>query len=284
LFSGVSDIASLTIRIHAAKHFVYHSHAVAMALPIFNTAPQQRRLNHNLIHLVIAGCHFHALIAMETADKALATGSASMTTPTLFRNLARLTPGIALAVGCLSAGGVSAQQIAQQAWGKICSKVQETDVCNVKYDVFTSTGQLVTSVNVLQSKGKTNRRIFQVAVPSGRYIPEGIKVQIDNGKVNTLPYSLCLPDRCLAETILSEGLVQALKAGGELTLTSTNFRAKKNPVKITLKGFTAAFDGPALKRDQVQNRQKKLEEELKKKARATADKLKAAQDAAKAGN
>ena len=78
--------------------------------------------------------------------------------------------------------------------------------------------------------------------------------------------------------------MQALKAGGELTLTSTNFRAKKNPVKITLKGFTAAFDGPALKRDQVQNRQKKLEEELKKKARATADKLKAAQDAAKAGN
>ncbi|NKB53294.1 MAG: invasion associated locus B family protein [Rhizobiaceae bacterium] len=178
----------------------------------------------------------------------------------------------------------SAQQAGVQSWAKICSKVGETDICNVKYDVITNTGQLVTGVNLLQSKGKTKRRIFQVAVPSGRYIPEGIKVQIDNGNTNTLPYSLCLPDRCLAEIQLSEGFVNALKAGGELTLTSTNFRAAKNPVKVSLKGFTAAFDGPPLKRSEVQDRQKKLQEELQKKAKATADKLKAAQDAAKTGN
>jgi len=207
-----------------------------------------------------------------------------MTSTKFFSSVTRLTPAIALAATGMSVGSVHAQQVAKQAWGKICSKVGETDICNVKYDVFSSTGQLVTAVNVLQSKGKTNRRIFQVAVPSGRYIPEGIKIQIDEGKVNTLPYSLCLPDRCLAETILSEPLVKALKAGGGLTLTSTNFRAQKNPVKVTLKGFTAAFDGPPLKRNEVENRQKKLEQELKKKAKATADKLKAAQDAAKSGN
>ena len=63
-----------------------------------------------------------------------------------------------------------------------------------------------------------------------------------------------------------------------------NFRAAKNPVKVTLKGFTAAFDGPPLKRNEVQDRQKQLEAELQKKAKETADKLKAAQDAAKSGN
>ena len=201
----------------------------------------------------------------------------------LYRTI--LVPGLALAIGSLSYSAASAQSSQpQQGWAKICSKVGETDVCNVKFDVITNTGQLVTGVNLLQSKGKTNRRIFQVAVPSGRYIPEGIKVQIDSGNVNTLPYSLCLPDRCLAEIQLSEGLVNALKAGGELTLTSTNYRAAKNPVKVTLKGFTAAFDGPPLKRSEVADRQKQLQEELQKKAKATADKLKAAQDAAKAGN
>ncbi|MEP1206438.1 MAG: invasion associated locus B family protein [Rhizobiaceae bacterium] len=200
------------------------------------------------------------------------------------RPMTYLLPGLALVVGSLSYSAVSAQQARTQSWVKVCSKVGETDVCNVKYDVVTSTGQLVTAVNLLQSKGKTNRRIFQVAVPSGRYIPEGIKVQIDTGNTNTLPYSLCLPDRCLAEIQLSEGLVKALKAGGQLTLTSTNYRAAKNPVKVTLKGFTAAFDGPPLKRSEVENRQKKLQEELQKKAKETADKLKAAQDAAKTGN
>ncbi|MEP0944257.1 MAG: invasion associated locus B family protein [Rhizobiaceae bacterium] len=202
---------------------------------------------------------------------------------TMSKLTTKLLPGIALVIGSLSYSAVSAQQGAQ-TWVKICSKIGETDVCNVKYDVISNTGQLITGVNLLQSKGQTNRRIFQVAVPSGRYIPEGIKVQIDSGNTNTLPYSLCLPDRCLAEIQLSEGLVKALKAGGELTLTSTNFRAAKNPVKVSLKGFTAAFDGPPLKRNEVENRQKQLEAELKKKAKETADKLKAAQDAAKSGN
>ena len=208
-----------------------------------------------------------------------------MRTTSKLRFQSVLLPGLVLVAGALSYSAASAQSSpTQQAWAKICSKVGETDICNVRYDVLTNTGQLVTGVNLLQSKGKTNRRIFQVAVPSGRYIPEGIKVQIDTGNVNTLPYSLCLPDRCLAEVQLSEGLVKALKAGGQLTLTSTNYRAAKNPVKVSLKGFTAAFDGPPLKRNQVQDRQKKLQEELKKKAKATADKLKAAQDAAKSGN
>lgn len=200
-------------------------------------------------------------------------------------SLGRLLPSLAIVLGALSFSSAQAQQQAPApSWVKVCSKIGETDICNVKYDVISSNGQLVTGVNLLQSKGENSRRIFQVAVPSGRYIPEGIKVQIDQGNVNTLPYSLCLPDRCLAEIQLSDALVKAMKAGGEVTLTSTNFRAAKNPVKVSLKGFTAAFDGPPLKRDEVANRQKKLEEELKKKAQETADKLKAAQDAAKSGN
>ncbi len=191
--------------------------------------------------------------------------------------------GLALAT-LLSSPIPAASQQAATKWVKICSKIGETDICNVQFNIKTATNQLVTAVNLLQTKGKTKRRIFQVAVPSGRYIPEGIKVQIDNGKVNTLPYSLCMPDRCLAEIQLSEGLVKALKKGGELTLTSTNFRAQKNPVKVSLSGFTTAFTGPPLKREEVENRNKALQDALKKKSLETAEKLKAAQDAAKNSN
>ena len=193
-----------------------------------------------------------------------------------------------LAVGCSAIAALTAYTSAnaQQAapkpsWAKICSSVGETDICNVQYNIITNTGQLVTAVNLMQTKGKTNRRIFQVAVPSGRYVAEGIKVQIDRGKQNTLPYTICFPDRCLAEIQLSEGLVKALKAGGEITLTSTNFRAQKNPVKVSLQGFTAAFDGAPLRRYEVETRNKALQDALRKKTQAAADKLKAAQDAAK---
>ncbi|MEM8750830.1 MAG: invasion associated locus B family protein [Pseudomonadota bacterium] len=197
---------------------------------------------------------------------------------------ALVASAVVATAGLGASSAALAQQQAPQGWVKVCSKVADNDICNVQINQLGANGQLLTGVNLLQSKGSTNRRIFQVAVPSARYIPEGVKIRIDNGKENTLPYSICLPDRCLAEIQLSEGLVKALKGGGELTLTSTNFRAQKNPVKVTLKGFTAVFDGPPLKRDEVQQRNKKIEEELKRKAKETADKLKAAQDAAKQGS
>lgn len=177
----------------------------------------------------------------------------------------------------------NAQQASQPKWAKVCSKAGENDICNVQYNVLTPQGRLITGVNLLTSKGKVTRRIFQVAVPTGRYIPEGVKIKIDNGKVNTLPYSICLPDRCIAEVGLSKGLVNALKGGGKITLTSTNFRTQKNPVNVTLTGFTAAYDGPPIKQGELDERKKKLEEELQKKADETRKKLKEAQDKAKSG-
>ncbi|MDD9909799.1 MAG: invasion associated locus B family protein [Ahrensia sp.] len=174
-----------------------------------------------------------------------------------------------------------AQSVGEPQWTKFCTKLNDSEVCTVQFAIVSENGRLVTSVNLLESKGKTNRRIFQVAVPSGRYIPPGVSVRVDGGQESKLPYNLCLPDRCLAEVQLSDGLVNALKGGGELTLTSTNFRAQKNPVKVTLKGFTASYDGPPLKRDEMESRNKQLEEELKKKAQETADKLKKAQEDAK---
>ena len=259
--------------------------SVAFATFCTNNAKSESCRGFKKGHADLFCCHFDAAIAMDTRSMSYRPQDYRiMRFSTTSQFFTKLLPGVALVAGALSTSPVTAQQLGTQSWVKICSKIGETDICNVKYDVIANTGQLITGVNLLQSKGKTNRRIFQVAVPSGRYIPEGIKVQVDSGNTNTLPYSLCLPDRCLAEIQLSEGLVNALKAGGELTLTSTNFRAAKNPVKVSLKGFTAAFDGPPLKRNEVENRQKQLAAELQKKAKETADKLKAAQDAAKTGN
>ena len=173
------------------------------------------------------------------------------------------------------------QQPAPQSWFKVCSQQGENNICNVQHSITAENRQLVTAVNLLTVTGKINRKIFQVAVPSGRFVPAGITVSIDGGKANKLPYSICLPSRCLAEIPLSDGLVAALKKGGELTLTSVNFQNKKSPIKVTLKGFTAAFDGPPLKRTELQERQKKLQEGLQKKAEEARKKLEEAQKKAK---
>ncbi len=200
-------------------------------------------------------------------------------------------PVYALAVSAAIGAGVfgnsvaNAQTAAQQpptsAWFKVCSEQGENNICNVQFTLTANTRQLITAVNLLTVTGKIKRRIFQIAVPSGRFVPAGVTVRIDGKKANKLPYSICLPSRCLAEVPLTNGMLRNLKKGGELTVTSTNFQNKKSPIKVTLKGFTAAFDGAPLKQTELQERQNKLQEELQKKAEAARKKLEEAQKKAK---
>lgn len=210
----------------------------------------------------------------------------SSKTKTICNALSSLVVCGSFGIAMLASSGESLAQQAQgkpptRAWFKVCSKQGENNICNVQFSVTADNGQLVTAVNLLTVTGKIKRQIFQIAVPSGRFIPAGVAVSIDGGKANKLPYSICLPGRCMAEVPLSAGLIKALKKGGELTLTSTNFQNKKSPIKVSLGGFTAAFDGKPLKRTELQDRQKKLQEELQKKAEAARKKLEEAQKKAK---
>ncbi len=193
------------------------------------------------------------------------------------------------AFGMLAAGSASSfaqQQPPQppQGWFKACAKQQDVDICNVQHIVTATTGQVVTGVSLLELKGKVNRKLFQVTVPTGRLVPPGIGLQIDGGKTQKLDYVLCFPDRCIAEAQLSDGLVASFKKGSELTLTSVNSQNQPNPIKVSLAGFTGAFDGAPLQQSDIEDRQKKLQEFVSKNNEDFAKKLKDEQDKAKAGN
>jgi len=181
----------------------------------------------------------------------------------------------------MSATTAEAQNIRSKGWYKVCSEQNETKICNVQYQAVAGTGQVVTSINLAEITGKVKRRVFQITVPTGRLIPPGIVLQVDGKKGAKIPYVFCAPRSCAAEVKLDDNLVKVLKAGGELMIISTNVQNKPNPIKITLKGFTAAYDGPPLKQDELQSKQKELQEELQKKAKETRKKLQDAQDKAK---
>jgi invasion protein IalB len=142
----------------------------------------------------------------------------------------------------------------------------------------------MTGVSLIDIKGKVNRKIFQVTVPTGRMIPPGLGVQIDGGKAQKLDYVICFPDRCVAEAQLNDALVASFKKGQKLTLTSINFQNQPNPIDMSLAGFTDAFDGPPLKESDLQDRQKKLQEFVAKNNEDFAKKLKEEQEKAKKGN
>jgi invasion protein IalB len=193
----------------------------------------------------------------------------------------------ALGVAVTATVPAAAQQQRQQlpeGWFKACSKQEDVDICNVQNIKVADTGQLLTGISLIEVKGKTNRRVFQVTVPTGRMIPPGIGLQIDGGQAQKLDYMLCLPDRCIAEGQLNDQLVASFKRGSELTLTSVNFQNQANPIKVSLSGFTAAFDGEPLQQSDLEDRQRQIQDFVSKNTDDFAKKLREEQEKAKQGN
>ena len=190
----------------------------------------------------------------------------------------------AFAVSAIGSNHALAQQAGQppQGWFKVCAKQEDNDICNTQNVITADSGQLLTAISLIDVKGKINRKIFQISVPSGRLIPPGVGMQIDKNKPAKIEYGICFPDRCIAEAPLSPELLAALKKGGELTLTSINFQNKPNPIKVSLNGFAAALDGPGMQPSDLEARNKALSDAIAKKKEERDKALKAEQDKAKA--
>lgn len=198
--------------------------------------------------------------------------------------LSVIAAGVAGFLGVGVAAASAQQQQIPQGWFKACTKQEDVDICNVQNITAAGNGQLVTGVSLIELKGKVNRKVFQVTVPSGRLIGAGIGLQIDSGKTQKLEYVVCFPDRCVAEVPLTDQLVGSFKKGQALTLTSINFQNQPNPIKVALQGFSGAYDGPPLQQSDLEDRQKKVQDFVAKNNQDFAKKLKEEQDKAKTAN
>lgn len=193
----------------------------------------------------------------------------------------------ALAAGIAQAAAQNQPQQPQipRGWFKACSKQGDVDVCNVQNILMADTGQMITALSLIELKGKVNRKVFQVSVPTGRMVAPGVGLQIDTGKPQKVEYAVCFPDRCVAEIPLTDTLVGQFKKGTTLTLTSVNFQNQPNPIKVKLDGFKGAYDGPPVQQADLEDRAKKLKDFVTKNNQDFAKKLKEEQDKAKtAGN
>jgi len=188
---------------------------------------------------------------------------------------------LGIAAGSIVPSEASAQAQRPDGWFKVCAKQDDNDICNTQIQSVASTGQVLTAISLIDVTGTVQRRVFQITVPSGRLIPEGIKLRIDDKQETSMQYIYCFPQSCIAEVALDDKLIAILKGGNKLTVTSTNVQNQPNPIDVTLEGFTAAYDGPAIQQAELENRQRELQDELRKKAEEARKKLQEAQDAAK---
>ncbi len=216
----------------------------------------------------------------------LSTAAGALFSAALLAGSLTVLPNAAVAQDANSkapAAGNGAQGQPPKGWFKACTKQADNDVCIVQNLVSASSGQLITAIGLITVQGKVNRKLLQVSVPSARLIQPGIGMQIDNGQTQKLDYAVCMPDKCVAEVPLTDQMIASFKKGGQVTFTSVNFQRQPNPIKVSLQGFTDAFDGPPMKQSDLEQRQKLLQQEMQKKAEEARKKLEAAQEKAKSG-
>ncbi|MBX4335775.1 invasion associated locus B family protein [Bartonella raoultii] len=172
-------------------------------------------------------------------------------------------------------------QTVSQGWYKVCSKQHDVDICNTMNTVLSNTGQPLTAFNIVEIKGKQNESRIGIQVPTGRFLPEGIHIQIGNEYSKKVPYIICNGPSCIANDVLDDKLVAAMKNGTKMVVTTVNFRGSANPIEFSLNGFTAAYTGPGMEEKDFQQEQIKLQQSIQEKQKEIEDRMRAEQEKAK---
>jgi invasion protein IalB len=107
--------------------------------------------------------------------------------------------------------------------------------------VLPRTGQLVIAVNIrVPADTRTPSALIQL--PLGLNIPNGAKLQVDEGKMTDLQIQTCEARGCYAGTAIAPDLLAAMKSGKQLKVSFQNLNKETLTVPLPLADFAAAYE------------------------------------------
>ena len=107
--------------------------------------------------------------------------------------------------------------------------------------VLPRTGQLVIAVNI-RVPADTHTPSALIQLPLGLNIPNGAKLQVDDGKATDLQIQTCEARGCYAGTAIGPDLLAAMKSGKQLKVSFQNLNKETLTVPLPLADFAAAYD------------------------------------------
>ena len=166
-------------------------------------------------------------------------------------------------------------------WNKLCGEDARTkkQVCFTVRELRTDSGQFLASAGVREVDGET-RKILLVQTPVAMLLQPGIRVQVDQNTQVPGKYTICMPNACFAEIPINDDFTASMKKGKDLIITTQNQQAKALNFPISLSGFTASYEGPAIDTAALQRQREQLASEVQRKAKEAQQKLLDAQNAA----
>src|SRR5262249_27922311 len=159
-------------------------------------------------------------------------------------------------------------QLIFSPWTKFCLKGQETgakQVCFTGKDGRGESGQPVVAAVLIEPENDP-KKILRVTLPLGMSIQPGTRVIVDQGQPMTGPYVICFNNGCMADYEASGELIGKLKKGQGLVVQGINGQGQAISLVLPLGDFAKAYDGPPTDPKVFEEQQKKLQEELQRRA------------------
>jgi invasion protein IalB len=181
------------------------------------------------------------------------------------------------------AGAEQPPQLMYSPWLKVCGKGPETnnkEVCVVTKDGRLENGMPVAIVQLFEPEGEA--KVLRVTVPLGMQIQHGTRMLIDQGTPVQQPYKICFPVGCMSDYPVTDDLIQKMKKGQNIYVQAINMQGTPVSLPLPLNDFAKAYDGPPTDPKVVEEQQRKLQEELQKRAEDARKKLEAQQPSAAA--
>jgi invasion protein IalB len=100
---------------------------------------------------------------------------------------------------------------------------------------------LVVLVNI-RVAGDTHSPVATIQLPLGLYLPGGMKLQVDEGKVANVQIQTCEAQGCYAGTPIAADLLTALKSGKQLKVSFQNLNKEAISIQMPLVDFAAAYE------------------------------------------
>src|SRR5712671_3030814 len=165
------------------------------------------------------------------------------------------------------AGGEQPQLIFSP-WTKFCLKGQEANakqVCFTGKDGRVESGMPVVAAVLIEPDGEP-KKVLRVTLPLGMSIQPGTRVIVDQGQPMTGPYVICFNNGCMADYEASGELITKLKKGNGLVVQGINGAGQPISLVLPLGDYQKAYDGPPTDPKEFEAQQKKLQDELQKRA------------------
>jgi invasion protein IalB len=172
-------------------------------------------------------------------------------------------------------GGNEQVQLIYSPWTKFCLKGQEANpkqVCFTGKDARIESGMPVVAAVLIEPEGDT-KKILRVTLPLGMQLIHGTRVIIDQNTPMTAPYVICFTNGCMADYDANPDMITKMKKGQGLIVQAINSTGQPISLVLPLQDFAKAYDGPPTDPKVFEEQQRKLEEELQKRADEARKKL-----------